>query len=170
MSLELYDKVKDQMKTGDVLQWHHHDFIGWCIRKKTKSFWNHSTLVIRLKEYEGTDFRRWTQEAVTPFVALTFLSKKLESYKGEVWWFPLKDEWDDKRKGIGTMALSLIGVTPYDKLGCFNQLFARTSIQIRQLFCSEDVAVCLGYDKGKAPWPGEIPGLGIFKNPIKIKE
>jgi len=166
--MTLYDQIKNQMKTGDVLQWHHDDFLGGWIRRKTKSFWNHSSLVIRLQEYEGAESRRWTQEAVTPFVGLTFLSKKLESYKGEVWWFPLKDEWEEKRIEIGAKALTFVGVTPYDRKGIVKQLFMRTSIQYRQLFCSEDVEICLGYEKGTALWPGEIAELPIYRDKIKI--
>ena len=167
MSLELYDKVRDQMKTGDVLLWHHNSLIGKWIQAKTKSSFNHASMVIRLQEYEGADSRRWTQEAVVPHVTLTFLSRALPVYNGDVWWFPLKDEWEEKRRDIGTRALDLVGI-PYDEWGLVKQLFGRTFIELRRLFCSEDVAYCLGYDKGIAPWPGEIAKLGIYKESIKI--
>jgi hypothetical protein len=161
-----YCKVKDQMKTGDLLQWHSASVIGILIRMKTKSFVNHSSLIIRLSEYEGLERMRYTTEALEHGIILNRLSKRLETFDGKVYWYPLKDEWDAKRQKIGEVALSYIG-TPYDYKSIVRQLFGHVSADARALFCSEYCFISYGFT-GTAPDPGDMPSLGIFKEHIRI--
>ena len=164
--LSKYEAVKDQMKTGDLLQWRSNSLIGSLIRWRTGSNVNHSSLVMRFSEYQGLDRRRYTTEALEHGTVLNLLSRRLEAFDGECWWLTLKDEWNEKRQAIGESALSLIGI-PYDYGSIFRQIFGKVSADARALFCSEYCFVCYGFD-GKAPTPADMPGLGIFREAVKI--
>jgi hypothetical protein len=159
-----YTIVKEQMQTGDLLLWSCNSIIGWAIKKYTKSNFSHASLVIRFDEYDG--HARYNLEAGRHGTVLNVLSKTLEEYDGQVWWYPLKDDWNLKRKAIGDMSLSLVG-TPYDFGSVLKFLLGSVSINTRRLFCSEYCYICYGFD-GKAPAPGDILKLGIFKEGIKI--
>jgi hypothetical protein len=154
------------MKTGDLLQWKSNSIIGAAIRWKTKSIVNHSSLVLKLIEYEGDEKRRFTTEALERGIILNYLSRRLEQFDGEVWWYPLKDDQDNNRGRIGTIALSLIGI-PYDYQSIFRQVFGSVSVDARRLFCSEYCYLAYGFS-GIAPAPGDMPKLGIFKEPVKL--
>jgi hypothetical protein len=164
--LAIYNKYKDQMKTGDLLQWRSKSALGWAIRLVTGARENHSSLVIRLSEYEGLERRRFTQEALEHGIVLNLLSRRLENHKGNVWWYPLKDDWSYKRQEIGEKALFFAG-TSYDYKSLFKQLFTKVSADARDLFCSELCFICYGYE-GIAPNPGEMTALGIFKEPVQL--
>jgi len=161
-----YIAVKDQMKTGDLLQWRSRSIIGALIRWRTKSEVNHSSLVIRLSEYEGLERRRFTQEALEHGVVLNLLSRRLAQFSGEVWWLPLKDEWNEKRQGIGEMALSYTGI-PYDYQSIADQIIGKVFSDTKELFCSELCYICYGFS-GKVLSPGEMPELEIFKEAVQI--
>jgi hypothetical protein len=99
----------------------------------TNSFVNHSSLVMKLSEYEGKERRRFTTEALEHGIVLNYLSRRIEQYDGEVWWYPLKDEWNERRGAIGEMGLAFIGV-PYDYQSILRQLVGKVSTDIRRLF------------------------------------
>jgi len=164
--LTAYLAVKDQMKTGDLLQWRSNSLIGALIRWRTKSDVNHSSLVIRLQEYEGLERRRWTTEALEHGTVLNLLSRRLEQFDGECWCYPLNDSWNAWRENCGEWALKMVGI-PYDYGSILKQIIGKASADARALFCSEYCFMAYGLD-GKAPSPGEMPELGIFKEPIKI--
>ncbi len=166
MGLSLYDRVKDELRTGDLIQWGAHDLLGAIIQGVTHSDVSHSSLVIRLTEYEGLERRRFTTEALRHGVVLNLLSRRLENHSGAAWWYPLKDEWNDKRQAIGERALSFVGI-PYDFKSIAKFLFTRVSADARAIFCSELAFISWGFT-GTAPAPGDIPGLGIFKDAVRI--
>ncbi len=166
MGLSLYDRVKDGMASGDLIQWGAHDLLGAIIQRATHSDVSHSSLVIRLTEYEGLERRRFTTEALRHGVVLNLLSRRLEHHTGSAWWYPLKDEWNDKRQTIGERALSFVGI-PYDFKSIAKFLFTRVSADARTIFCSELAYICYGF-QGEAPAPGDMPGLGIFKDAVRI--
>jgi len=175
--LAVYESVKDGMKTGDMLQWRASTLLGWAIRWKTQGQRpqyekdhginvNHTCMVIRLSEYEGRERRRWTQESLEHGVVLNLLSRRLETFDGEAYWYPLKPEWNEKRVAIGQMAMALMGV-PYDYESILKQLISKVSTDARNLFCSENYLYCCGFE-GKALSPNEMPELGWHMDPVKI--
>ncbi len=164
--LTTYNTVKQDMRTGDLLQWHSDTPLGWMIRAKTHSRFNHSGLVIRLAEYEGLERRRFTHEALEYGVILNLLSRRLEEFNGECYWYPLKDEWDVKRQTTGELAMSFTGIS-YDYFAIAMQLFTSVQADCAQLFCSEMCFLSWGFS-GVAPNPGELLSLGIFKEGVKI--
>lgn len=163
---DIYQRYRPDMKTGDLLLWSTNSLLGAVIRYFSKAAVNHASLVIRLQEYEGTERRRFTTEALEHGIILNLLSKRIAEYNGSVWWYPLKDEWNDRRTEIGEKAMSYIG-TPYDYKSLFKNAFGKVSADARELFCSEYCFICYGM-AGESPTPGDMPGLGIFKQPIKI--
>jgi hypothetical protein len=162
--LTVYNTVKGQMRTGDLLLWRSRSLLGAVIRYFSKATVNHAGLVMRFAEYEGDDARRFTTEALEHGIVLNLLSKRLEEYDGEVYWYPLMEAWD--RTVIGERAMEYIGV-PYDYHSLFKNAFGKVSADARELFCSEYCFICYGFS-GKAPTPGDMPDMGIFKDPVKI--
>jgi hypothetical protein len=168
--LTLYEKYRGEMKTGDCLLYRSNEILGKLIRVFSRGF-NHAGLVLRLDEYQGKENRVWTMEALGHGVVLNFLSRKLADYNGEVWWYPLLPVYNDKRQATGEFACIQAG-TPYDYGSLFKNIAARVSANARKLFCSELVFLAWRYALiafGKtAPRPGDIPALGIFKEPIQL--
>lgn len=171
--LYIYHLYRDQMKTGDMLQWSSNSLIGAAIRWKTcrnlPEGWpkvNHTSLILRLKEYEGLARRAWTPEALEHGFYPNLLSRRLERFDGEVYWYPLKDEYNDMRQIYGERMTEMFGIG-YDFLSLFKQLVMNVSVDVRELFCSESALVVWGYS-GKALPPALMPALDIFKPHVRI--
>lgn len=162
-----YNKFKQQMKTGDLLLWRSNSLLGATIRFFSKGPFNHASIVMCFPEYEGEECRRWTTEALEHGTVLNLLSRRLDKYDGQVWWFPLKDDWEQQRSIIGRRALSMIGIG-YDYKSLFKNILGKVSAEARRLFCSEYYFLSLGME-GKAPTPAGLPSLGIFKQEVQIK-
>lgn len=171
--LSKYNAVKQDFRTGDMISWNHHTLIGRLIRWKTGEAVNHSSLVIRLAEYEGLERRRFVTEAVGQGTVLTLLSNTLETYDGEAWWYPLVSEMDLDRQAIGERALSMIG-RPYDFGGIIRLIIGSVAADARKLWCSEYVFMALGLsdpDLGVVPYgpnPGQLNRIGVFEEGVKI--
>lgn len=174
-NLNLYNNVKNHMKTGDILQWHSYSFVGKAIRWKTskkgdikRDVPNHSSMIIRLSEWEGIERRRYHTEAMNRGVYPNVLSRRLENFKGRVWWLPLKAEWDSKREEVGLRLLDVWG-TPYDYKSLVWQLIGKVSVDIRQLFCSEVIDFALfGKTEKQAHNPRDVENLGAHRDKIFI--
>lgn len=164
--LTLYNRHKYNMRTGDLLLWRANSLLGVAIRFFSKAPVNHASLVMHFSQYEGDVHRRFTTEALAKGITLNLLSKQLEQYDGRVWWYPLRSDWESRRPMIGTTAMQYIG-TPYDYKSLFRNAFGRVSADARELFCSEYCFVCYGLN-GTAPTPGDMPSLGIFREPVLI--
>jgi len=133
--LEKYYSCRDDMSTGDVILYESDDPIGRAIRLFTPK--SHTSLVVRLRDYEGKEKRRFILEAnAIHGIIPVLLSKKLENYSGRAWWYPLRPEFEPVRRHIGTWAFGQIGVK-YDFGGLFLSALGRVSESARALFCSE---------------------------------
>lgn len=133
-NLEKYLEHRDAMRTGDVILYESDSLLGRIIRWKTDK--SHVSVIVRLPDYEGRKKRRFLLEALNHGITPTLLSKKLETYNGRAWWYPMRDEFDPVRKHIGTWAFSQIGVK-YDYFDLFRSALGRVSQNMRALFCSE---------------------------------
>jgi len=132
-----YNEIRDKLRTGDRL-----DFISPGLIGKTISLFSartHTTIIVRLREYEGEEKRRFFLEAdaIRGF-SLTRVSKRLEGYRGKIWWTPLRPEFEEARRYIGTEAFGMVG-TRYDIEGLFGNLGGHVPEGIAALFCSEAV-------------------------------
>lgn len=168
--LDLYYARREAMGTGDVVEVRSRTLIGWAIRRFTGRPVNHTALVIRLSQYDAD--RVFVLESLEHGVVLNLLSRRLASLSGNATWLPLLLQFSDARAAIGRAALSYVGVG-YDFSGLFRQLFSRVSADARKLFCSEYaylslLSAGLPVMRTKAPWPGEMFGLGCFGRPRLI--
>ena len=166
-----YDTVKHLMRMGDGLGFQGFGLVPWLIQKWSPQL-SHFAIVQEFPTWCGSENRRWTSEAIGGGVGPRYLSKVLENYHGHVWWYPLKPEFEDYRKEIGMAATELFG-TGYDFQGIFKQVFARVSLNLSRLWCSEYIQAC--YLKAKLTdilvglYPSEIPEkIPIFLEPIQI--
>jgi len=172
MTMELYRKHQETLQTGDCLLWRSRPVIGWLIRLFSWAKVNHAGLVVRPHEHGPFKDRRFTLEALESGIILRLLSERLRGFDGQVYLYPLKEEFAFTREGIGDWAIKLEG-TPYDYSSLFRQIFGRVSADMKRLFCSEFCYFAwkengIPIEEEKAPRPGDIPKLGIFKEPILI--
>lgn len=172
MTMELYTQHQNTMKTGDCLLWRSRSILGWLIRLFSRAKVNHAGLVVRPNEYGHFKDRRFTLEALEDGIILRLLSERLRGFRGQVYLYPLKDEFAETRDEIGRWALTQEG-TPYDYGSLFKQIFGRVSAEMTRYFCSEFCYVAwresgLPVSETKAPRPGDVPRLGIFKEPVLI--
>jgi len=185
--MSLYLEYRAEISTGDALQWRSSTLLGWAIRLFAKPKKenrgragydvNHTSLAITFSEYD--QYRRYTTEALEHGIDLNLLSRRLREYKGEVYWLPLMLRYNYCRPAIGKIALSHMGID-YDYKSLLRQTHSRVRPDRKQLFCSEHyfIAVRAGFNINgvelldsmeKAPRPCDIPDLGIFEEPIRIK-
>ena len=175
METDKYLECRPNIKTGDMILWKDNGPLGWLIRKFSKGDYNHVSLVVSIEEYDELIDRRFVLEANSPGIILRSLSNEIKDTKGESHWYPLKDEFNDKRMDIGNWAFQRIGVK-YDYIGLFRQIFGRISANTDRFFCSEfvyyawkSVGIKMNEDNlGLAPRPGDLPSLGIFKDVVKL--
>jgi len=180
-----YNKLKDGMLTGDLLQWKKNTLLRWIYRKLIGSDADHSSLIIRLKQYEGDidpnegiidPIRRYImEETCSKGATLSRLSRRLDGYDGEVWLYRLKKDWTHKeRKEIGRVLLEHVG-TPYDTWAVvknfFFNIWRRIStntrfvwkVDDRKLFCS---GYCyLAYTSVRRKLPVKEEPMMIFTGP-----
>jgi len=175
-----YLQYREQMKTGDILQWKSNTPIGFAIRffsgayKKSGAYnANHTSMIVDI-ETSITTSRKFMLEAVSSGVVLSAVSRVLKKFNGELYLLPLKDEFDNKRSTLKHWAIQEVGVE-YDYVGLVSQIFGRISVDVKQYFCSEYVYVAyqnanipMNNPSGLAPRPNDIPSLGCFKPAIKI--
>ena len=173
-NLDLYNQRKANMKSGDCLLWRSSSVVGWLIRLFTSHTVNHARIVIRPHDYGHFKNRRFTIEALENGIILRLLSERLRNFNGKVWLYPLRDEYDFARELIVKWAIEKEG-TPYDYGSLFKQIFGRVSAVMKQFFCSEFCYIAwkesgIPVNEEKAPRPGDIPALDIFKEQILIFE
>ena len=177
--LTVYDSIKLEMFTGDGLGFENVGIVPSLIRWKTKddgpiplSHWGG---IIRFPEYEGKETRRYTVESELNGFYPRILSNYIKDYKGHIYWYPLKDEWEPYRNQIGEGILSMVGIG-YDFLGAIKCGLGKANADMRHLFCSE--AWQLGYQNtapelcnnvgGASLTPAAMWRLGIFKAPTQL--
>ena len=169
--LSRYRECRELMDTGDLLRYNTEGLVPVLIRKWSPGA-NHAGMVLHLPEYEGKEHRRWTLEATGGGPRMACLSELLEEVRGEVWWHPLKPEFNDARNAIGCFALSKVGVVKYDFESLAKNVFGLVSVDLRRLFCSEYVFVSwrdAGIVSGtKAPRPSGLPLFGVTLSPVLI--
>jgi hypothetical protein len=177
--LTIYELARPHMRTGDLLAWCGGGLVSGTIKWKTGSAVSHVGLVSVLSDVEGESKRRFTSEATSPGVFPNHLSKRLASYEGTVFWYPLKNEFDSLRGKVNECAAEYWG-EGYDFLDLCRQALSRVSVDFKALFCSELVWVCYRragilmpekpFEPGaeEAPYPGEIVKLPLFKEPVRI--
>jgi len=100
-NIDLYLKFRQSIKCGDALEWRSETTLGKSIRFITGYEVNHTSQVITFDQfYNGIPLRIYTLEALSHGIELNLLSRRLENFKGKIYWLPLKDEFKNYRKEI----------------------------------------------------------------------
>ena len=171
-SLLAYKQIRNQIKTGDMLEWRGRSVVGGLIRFFSKQQVNHTSLCVDLKEYANyQEPHKFILEAEPNGIELNLISRQLEDYSGSVWWSPLKPGFDSKRDLIAQWALEKVGIK-YDYKSLFKNIFGHVSADAKKFFCSEYYYLALKsagiVPDGKAPRPGEFAKYGVHLPAIQI--
>ena len=168
---------RHKMDNGDLLEFSARSFIGSAIRWVTKKDVNHTALLWCVDEFKNIQDRKFVMEAISTGLELNLLSLKLNKYKGDVYWYPLKPRWWAYRDTVASNCLLAEGRTDemrYDYLSIVRQLFGKVSVDVAKTsFCSEFAQWVLqksGVIKKQknALRPGEFDKLGIYEDRVKI--
>lgn len=168
-----YVKIRDLIKTGDMLEWSSPSILGKTIRLFTGRDVNHTSLAISFDDYfkDGVN-HKFVLEAEAGGIELNLISKLLTDYKGKCYWYQLKPELDSYRQSIGSYALLQIG-TKYDFGSLLKNAVSRVNADAKKLFCSEYyyMALCEAgiLSKTKVPRPGEFIQYGIHLPRVQIE-
>jgi hypothetical protein len=177
VGLELYLQHTAAMDTGDLVEWSSDNLIGRMIRLFTRRDTNHTSLLIRPKNYLGLKDRRFMIEALESGPTATLLSARFKDYEGKVYWIPLKPDFNHRRDSIGTWAiLEMIERRPrYDYGSILKHIFGRVSLDGQRYFCSEfahaawiNGGVIGPPADGKAARPGDFEDFGVTLQRVKI--
>jgi hypothetical protein len=187
--LEFYNQFRDEIKTGDLIEWCANSILGATIRSITKQNVNHTSVAIwdqtiinrPIAELYG-EKRLYVGEAVASGFKKTFLSQELSNYDGEVYWAQLNPEYNDKRLLIAREAHRLKG-RPYDYVSLIRNLWRRVPLNAKKLYCSEALQLALigaglldndfsptGKQKhaGCGLRPGEFGLTNLYLSPVRI--
>ena len=169
-----YQRARPFIGTGDHLGWKSSGIVGRFIRLKIGDTINHSSMAIKLR-YPNLENRRFEMGALNRGMEFHMLSRRLEKYRGEVYWYPLKDEYNELRAQIAAKAFDIIDIK-YDYESLFKNVLGRVSTEVSKFFCSEaynwilnKVGIDTGFPLGeKAPTPADIDKFPIFKDKVRI--
>lgn len=173
--LDSYSENREKVRSGDLLLWKSYTLVGWLIRFFTGHNENHSDFAIRPEKLGHFRDRRFSLGAEGNGVLLRLLSERLRHFKGKLWLYPLKDEFNGDRDKIITCALECEGIG-YDYYSLFKQILGRVSVDADKYFCSEfcyDIYRKAGLpvpELEHAPRPGDLKELKIFDKPIFLYE
>lgn len=165
------------MGNGDLLEFASQSWIGFIIRWITKKDVNHTALLWCVDEFKDIKDRKFIMEALSEGLELNLLSLRLKKYKGEVYWYPLKEKYHGCRDTVASVCLLAEGRTDelrYDYVSIIRQLFGKVSVNVAKYsFCSEFAQWVLQKSgilmkQPNALRPGEFGELGIYEDRIKI--
>ena len=166
--LETYYALRDEMRSGDTLEWRSKTLFGKLIRAITRRDVNHTSLLISLEEIEHCESRKFVMEAQGSGINFNVISTRLKDFDGDVYWLRLKNEYAQYRNDLKAFAFLNAGVK-YDTAGLISNLWTRPLANKDKMFCSEFNFIAykeVGIPKLKglisAPRPGELFDLGIF--------
>jgi len=175
--LDIYYKVRPKIDNGDLLEFSSNSFLGNAIRFVTKKDVNHTALVWCVEEFKKVKNRKFIMEALSQGIELNLISSRLKEYKGDVYWYHLKDEYNQFRDDVASICLLAEGRTDeirYDYASIIRNMFSKVSVDVRKnSFCSEFAQWVLQEAKilkpqKKALRPGEFDNLGIYNPRIRI--
>ena len=176
-SLVLYREYSGWMQNGDLIEWSSYgSAIGFLIRKITRRDVNHSSILLRPKEYAGLKDRRILLEALNGGLVPRLLSLRLSKYHGRVWWYPLDEDKVSEEQRTMMMEWTLMEVLKgkrYDFESLFANAVGRVSVNADKWFCSEAytamlMSVNLVPKDTKALRPGEFGSLNLHTSRVMI--
>jgi len=175
-AMELYRHHSGQMESCDLLEWQSHTVLGGAIRLFTRKEVNHSSIIIRPREYAGLANRRFLIEALGGGLVPRLLSTRLEEFKGRVWWHPLRPNLitvEARQRMAEWAILETVKGTRYDYGSLLGNMFSRVNVDASRWFCSEAYTAMLMegglYPRdSKALRPGEFDVLNVHLPPVLV--
>ena len=175
--MNLYQKHRHLIKSGDIMEWSARSLTGSIIRWKTGACVNHTSGALLYELVEGSEHRVCITHAVSKGVVPAFLSNEMNGYKGTIYLVRLKPEYDSYRAAIAREMVRLEG-KKYGFWDLFKNLGGPVRIDSKQIFCSEMLHIALirakllsdDFNKGRALVPGQFGETGLYLPPVKIYE
>ncbi len=195
-----YIEYRSQMRTGDVIAFSGKGRVSEIIKWKTGSPYSHVGLVLEVDLYGGIGDAVFLIESTTlsnlpdiktgefrEGVQLHFLSNRVDSYDGEIWWVPLKDGLSQTaefklQKWLRGKHQSRTKYDNFQVFGAGLDLFdwipgLEMEPDFSSLFCSELVMKALQMAgvvsddiNPSEQTPDDVVKYSCFDNVIKIKE
>ena len=194
--LTKYREIRNQIRAGDVIGYRGAGMVSEGVLYFT-ALSHVSSVACKVR---GTSPRRLIIEADEGEVNPRLLSRKLQFYNGEAWWFALRPELERFRVQIEIFLWEHVGIH-YDTMGMVSNVFGRPKADPERLYCSEYTgasfyyphevgkkwlaepgiprAVLEGYLPnealqllldGFALMPGDIASLPLFREPVQLIE
>lgn len=184
-----YSEARNQIQGGDLIEFAGRSIVARAIRWKTKAIVNHTAMAIwqepKVKRGDNRGNladRLYVIESISNGLRLTHLRTYIETYKGKIYWAPLKTQFDSRRPMLLFNIGELEG-TKYGWVDLVTQLRHRTPLDATRLYCSESVhlaAVRSGMlpqdysptgmtkDAGTGCWPGDFQRTELWAQYIEI--
>lgn len=174
-NLDAYYAVRDEMKTGDLVQFNSSTMLGstirWRTRKDRRQYEvdngidvNHSAGIVRIPLFEGLGERRFLLESLEGGPSLHLLGHRLENFDGEAWWYPIVSTPEERIKW-GERVLDCIGrCVPYGYGDIISFLSEQPDIDSKNgLFCAELWQYGWG-DTGRAMSPNGLTNHRLLRD------
>ncbi|MHC4397527.1 MAG: hypothetical protein ACYS1A_17940 [Planctomycetota bacterium] len=164
-----YQKYRNRIRTGDLIQFESTDFISRIISWRTKSKITHSAMAFWLIGPTGKD-RLYILEGVAFGLFPTYLSNRIAWYlpHGNMYWHKTRPKYRTAATEAADTLLDYVG-TYYDYKDLILQAIKRVTLNPSKLFCSEAVLLAwadiVGWPMDKpVPYPGQMPTdyLGVY--------
>jgi hypothetical protein len=165
------------MGNGDLMEFAGDAWISKAIRFFTKKDVNHTAILWHVDEFKSIKDRKFIMEALDLGIEINLMSCRLKKYEGEVYWYPLKEEYHKYRDEVAGICLLAEGRTDeirYDYLSLVRNMWRKVNVDVKKhSFCSEFCQWVLQTAKviekqPKALRPGEFDKLGIYESRVKI--
>lgn len=197
--LEKYEQYRPQMQTGDAIAFSGTSGFSDMIKWATRSPYSHVGIILKsdlgggfgetvflVESTTETNQRDFEGKQVIKGVQIHFLSKRLETYPGSVWWVPLKNRLSEGGRAemerwlrqtrnqkvlYDYVQIYGAGLDMFDRYGLQNDPDFTT------LFCSELVAKALqiagAIDEPNLnpseQTPRDVVHLPCFQSPVELK-
>ena len=137
-----YERVRDEMKPGDLIAFGGMGWISRIIKFKTRSHVSHVGVVLNIDDHGRVMVMESTSLNGKKGVQINRLSKRVAEYNGHMWWFPMSI---DSRKSFNInnfwKFMWAQDGKKYDKWqAIFSATLPHAKEDFGKMFCSELVA------------------------------
>lgn len=135
-----YMKYRDQMKTGDLIEFASSTPLGWIIRKGTGCNVNHTAFAWQIDSYKLLEDRVFLLEALTTGLEWNSLSARMAAFKGKVYWSKLNIPQDTRDEMLAIAIQKSTRVHKqkrYDFVSLLRNAYRTVNINEKAWFCSE---------------------------------
>ena len=135
-----YNKYRDEIKTGDLIEFASDTLLGKIIRFGSRQEVNHTAFAWKLDSYSQITDRLFLLEALNAGLEWNSLSGRLASFKGKVYWSQLVVDNATREQMLAIAVQKATQIREkkrYDYLSLFRNAYKYVNINERAWFCSE---------------------------------